>query len=1373
MTEATPTNRTATLASYIPNAVVEWLRSGISLNAGETTQFNAVVIVAKFSGLGNLILRHSRNIPLGETSSTSQDIIEERINSVLAELISLIRKFDGIITQIDADALVAYIPQRAELMMTEIARRGLTCSLDLQNLLKTRSAAGLTESGRLSEFPGFGIKVGVAYGSLSATTVGGANTWQAFVIGGTALNWAVTCTQYAKRGQVVASANIIAPLRSAVTGEQFTGGHYRVADLSTRAETAPLPPLDDEKSWPDWLLPSLEPFVPPALLYHMATGVETPPPVHHNPAVCMSMMFEGPGYDDPNAGQHLMDYLQQADAIVRRHEGHIEQIYTANTYSDRQADGQSLLRIIFDTPSGIEAGQWQAITCALALQRSGFAPNYSQSIGLASGKIYTCTLGSSERRHYTIVGEVIHIADRLASRAGPGEIWVDSAIQAQTSRKFAFGRFDAEEMVYRLEGEQSTAGNLSHHYPLNRPPVVGREHELIAIDEVIEKAQQGQGQVLVLTGDAGVGKSRLAEALVTRWLEGKGRGYAASVPAHGKAVPFLPWIEIWRALCGLNPIDDSIIARDKLVARLRGLCERCDHAAALLGPLLGISMPVPETLAPLSVRARHTCMLNLCTESLLTISTEYPLLLVFENMQWADAASLTLLARLAPLIIDRPVLLCFTQRPPDEPIPGLYNFQHATHLELKPLTGAENWALVSQRVQPEDWPPALRARLETLFGRPGSDEPQANPLFVEEMAHYLLKQSRPPDILPATLEDLLAARLSRLDAVSRELLQAASVIGPIFSMPMLMEVEPDLAPPQALDAHLNALVADGFLENVSTEAEWRANRFRHPLMVKVAYNQMDPIQRRRRHARLAEHLATATVVCDAQHIPRVYALAVHYDAGTMPYRAAHYAMEAAAHAYRHYALSEALHHYAIVENNTKELPYEGERWPLYVEIGLNQGRIYLEQGNYSHAASAVDNALHLATTHRDRRRQAQAYNLKAALYVEQNRHEEAAQFVEDAIRIAEASGFELELVEAYRLKGLAYLHMGHRIEALRPFKRAFELAHTIGDPVLITENTAMMGMIYTANYMVIDALEILTKVLALIRPSGDQDRLAKYLSQLGWVYLQRGEGKLALSAYEEAAGILRSIDMEGRKLGAVLSRMANALCFNGQYKKARECLDEASALFAQSDDRVGLAKCQLVRGRALERDLGEREVAIENLNAALDGLSQTNDTDATLEALLALADIQTQLDQTEEANENLRLAQTYIELERARWFWPEYHLIAGRMAIKQEDYTAARDHAYKALSLISGRGDARTLPSIYLLLAQALQATQPDRTNAIQDALNRSVSAARGRSRRLDQVVALDSIGRYLKDEEKSTSKARGSGYLFEAELLMKQMGLS
>ncbi len=1458
-----PPNLASTFAAYIPAAVVEWLRSGSPLSPGDTTQFNAAVLLVGFSGLTSLIERFSHD------EAKSAEAIDVHVNSILGDLVDCVHKFDGVVARLDGDALVAYLPQRTDLFLTELARRALTCAIEMQCAVRTRSMARHTQ-GEAPDDARFGLRIGVAYGPLSAIILGDADIQQSFIVGGAALNWAAAGTGRAALGQVIANINVVAPLRNFISGEALDHGQHLVTDLDVRAGTAPLPALDDDEDhWPPWLENALRPFVSPALLSYLADGAAHPPTGYRR-AVCMCVNFIGPGYDDPSAGGQLLAYIKQVDAILRRYGGFLDRVRTCTAHTSacvEDAAGthgtQNQLRVIFDAPANIETVAGRALACALALQRGAFATEHAQCIGVSGGQVFACTLGSAVRRQHTVVGDVVERADGLARQAAPGEVWVDAYIEAEATQAFAFRRLEPEPqdapVVYRLEGEQSAAGNLAAQYPFSftRPPIIGRRTPQTAIAHAIDGLRQGRGQIIALVGDAGVGKSRLVEALVTQWLETGGSGYACSIAPHSRHIPFQPWIDIWHAVFGLRSDDDPATAHDKLISRLRHTCPDYQRAAALLGPLLGIAVPTSEIVTPLNAQTRRDCLFDVALDLLIGLTEHGPLVLIFENLHWADASTLALLAHIATGLEAYPILLCLTGRPVERALPGTapsldyYNLSHSIRLDLQALTEKQGWALLKQRVGTVDWPPALHAQLERLIGTVAGTARRSTPLFIEEVVNYLsqtgvLKRagegytvdmaavealgfdaaearvqavspaqdfptpsrgvnlpqigkrlSRVANALPLRgggrssgtdhaqtglsipdkLDALLGAQIARLDAPATALLQAAAIAGPAFTLSILGAVYPDL-PHRAMRVRLDALTEMGFIVNLGDkDTALRTDRFRHIEIAKAARRRLPPELRHKFHTRVAEYLI-AQQEADVAQVGDAL-LAYHYDAGGDYNKAIHHAMRAAAFAQSIYANAEALHHYAIAARNVEQLQYEGERWPLYIQIELNRGRIYQDLGEYTRAEAAVGQALHLATSHRDRQHQTQAFNLIADLCGRQGRYQEAARFAEDAARIAEVSGLEPELVEAWRLMGFAYLYLGRRHEAVRPLQYALDLARQLGDPALITETSATMGIMYAGNYRLIEARDALKEALARVRPTGDKQRIADYLAQLGQIYFRRGEGTLAVETYQEAVVLLRVLVERATdrimpaRLGDALRELSRAFCFEGQYEAAEPCIEEALELFERNNDDVGLARCMATWGRELERDLGRYPEARAHLQAALEELGSSTFVDDTVEAMLALADVQMHMDDLDTAADTLQMARTWIEMEGAWWFWPEYCLVSGHMAMMQSDYTAAVDAAQKGLARISARGDARTLPGIYLLLARALQGGCPGKVAAIHDAFERSMRAARGRARMRDRAISLIAFGRYLRRKGARTSRARGTGFLFEADALFNTMGLT
>ncbi len=1362
----TQSNLARALAAYVPGAVVEWLRGGDTLTPGETASFNAAALFADISGFTALVERLSRQGPEGI------EAINTHLNAVFTDLIAQVHAFGGVVAYFGGDAITAYLPHEGDLRGYELARRAVTCALRIQGAVQGRGA--IEAVGQRFEF---GVKIGLAYGPLAAFVVGDSAHWLEFVIGGSALNQAVACEHHANRGQIVTEAEMVRLLGDALTGKPIEEDFFLVAGLDNPAEPVAVRAPED---WPGWLEDALRPYLAPSLVSRLEAG-QGEPPADHRRVTCMFVNFKGPDYDAIDAGRRLQSYVRQAEAIIRRHGGYLSRVLTG--------DKGSQLHVVFGAPVAHEDDEVRAMACALALQRASFAGRHQQRVGVATGHVFAGPLGSDARREYTVIGDIVNLSARLMSLAAPGEVLVDERTQARANQAFDFyllppvqvkGK-SAEVTPYRLMGERTATSALAARYLLSRRSIIGREAELQAIDRVIRKARQRRGQVIAFVGPVGVGKSRLIEELVRRWLEAEGYGYAGTAVSHGGDVPFRPWIDIWRGVFDLETEADEDIRRDKLVARLSDLSAVGPDAAALLGPLLDLEVPESPNLATLDARARQERLFEVCVEVVLNLAAHRPLLLILEELQWADASSLALLERLAAAIVDHPVLLCLEHRPELTPALAFYALAHVIRLDLEPLTAEEGWRLIGQIVGEVDWPADLRARLEARVGpATATGEATCTPLFAEEVVNSLLQTGAlrrenggyrvNPDAaidIPDTLQGLLMTRIDQLEAPSRRLTQVASVIGRDFTFPVLAGVYPQPMPPDEMWSRLDGLVEAQLIYNTALQGQvFRRDRFRHALTQEIAYQSLPVARRRELHVRIADWIA-GRIEGESDYAT----LAYHYDEGDVPDKAAAYALQAAAHAQSLYANAEALHLYAVAERNIARLD-AAQRWPLEIQIGLNRGSIYLETGQYAQAEIDIQGALDLAAAHGDRLRQAQAFNLLAELRYRQVRFEEMAAAAEQAARIAEADGLGRELTDALRFMGYAYLHLGRRQEAPRPLQRALELARAAADRAGIAKTAMAMGMMYGEEHRLIEALEMFEEALGLVRPSGDKLRTAAYLYNEGELFFRRGEGERAMAAYREAIDIFRAIDARVM-LGYALSGMCQALCFAGQYSAARVHIDEAERIFAENDDESGPIWCLSARGRDLERDLGEHEAARDHLQTVVEALRQTSYVDETLYAMLALADVQVRLDALDAAATTLEEAGAVIQQKQAHWFLPEHQLTTGRLAMARGDYAAAMENASRALAAVGVRGDPRTLPAIYRLLARALQALQPSDAGVIHDALERSVAAARGRARRLDLALSLNELGRFLKQRaDRPTNQARGSGYLFEADLLFSEMGV-
>jgi tetratricopeptide (TPR) repeat protein len=984
------------------------------------------------------------------------------------------------------------------------------------------------------------------------------------------------------------------------------------------------------------------------------------------------------------------------------------------------------------------------------------------------------------------VGQIVEQARQLVSWAQTGHVLVSPEIQMHTRQEFAFQPVEAAQELYRLDGEQPTIGALAARYLRTDRPVINREDALDAIASSIEAVKDGKGQVLVLSGPAGAGKRRLTEATVMRWLNAGGNGYGTIIRSTDTYTPLKPWIAVWRSIFGLANSRGALTLHDKFLAQIRGTCQAPDRAAGLMGPLVGVDIMPSKGLATLDARAWREGLFEVCVDLITGLAGRQPMIFVFENLHLADASTLALFEYLAPAIAGHPVLLCLTTESVSPQL-GFYNLPHTVHANLSPLTGAEAWAFAKQLAPAIDWPPHIHTQLEALWGAASSDEPRCSPLLVEETLHllaqaelleygnggYHLANAGVTVDIPGTLDALLEARIEQLDAPAQTLLQTAAALGIVFEQSTLEAIYPGSMPGTALRDWLNTLIAARLIVmDEDSDPIARQLRFRHACIRSAALARLATDRLRTILVRLADYLVVqrelGTIEVDDA------ALAHYYTQGDVHDKAVDCALRAAIDSQQLYANAEALYHYQIAKRHVDALPDTASQWPLYLQIYLNQADIYLEMEDFASAEANASRAFQLAAEHRAHRMQAQATNLLGKVALRRGRGEDAVRFASEAIRLSEAANFQVELVVARRLQGRAYLQLGRPAEAWEPLWLGVELARKLGDPIMIAKTVSTLGVMYARNYRMMDAVLSLNEALDLIRPSGDHIRLADNLNHLGSVYLRRGEGDKALEIYEEAVATYRQIDRP-LHLGSALQGLGAALCFTGRYQQAKQCFDEAAGLFGQHNAQFLLMACVGARARELERDLGQYATAQTHLEAALQVLAEAGGSfDTIVELRLALADVYVKLGRLSDAEEVLRAARAQIEGEKARWFWPEYHLAAGNLALVQGDHRAALDSTHQGLAAISGRGDPRLLSKIYLLLSHALRAIKPKDEPPICDALERSMLASRSRARRLDRALALSEFGSYLQTQAsgKFTSRARGSGFLYEAEFIFKEIGI-
>jgi predicted ATPase len=491
------------------------------------------------------------------------------------------------------------------------------------------------------------------------------------------------------------------------------------------------------------------------------------------------------------------------------------------------------------------------------------------------------------------VGETLALPVRLLGHAAPGEVLVSAPIARLTQEwvevnacPLPSGNEPAAQLLaYRVGGLLPPRPLLTGLGTQARRPFLGRAREVAALHAMLTQVKAGQGQVVGIVGEPGMGKSRLlAEWRLdlaiheVTYLEGHCWSY-------GSATPYQPILDLLRAHCGITPDDSAGSITAKVRELLQGAGMTPDEWAPYLlrqleiqagtEGLVGIS---PETLKAKTFEPlRLICLHH---------SQQRSLILAVEDLHWIDPTSEEFLARLVDSIAGAPILVLATYRPGYRP-PWLEK-SYATQVTLQPLSSQESLQIIRTVLQTETVPDPLA---QAIFAKA-----QGNPFFLEEIAQTLVEQSSldrargevvPSDIqLPPTLQGVLAARIDRLPAESKALLQVAAVIEKACTRDLLQRVVdlPDTAFLQQL-SHLQR--AEFLYERPASPAP--IYTFKHVLIQEVAYTMLPQARQRALHERTAQAIE---VLCSERLAEHHGELAHHYSRSGNPQKAVVYLQRA-------------------------------------------------------------------------------------------------------------------------------------------------------------------------------------------------------------------------------------------------------------------------------------------------------------------------------------------------------------------------------------------------------------------------------------------------------------------------------------------------
>lgn len=592
------------------------------------------------------------------------------------------------------------------------------------------------------------------------------------------------------------------------------------------------------------------------------------------------------------------------------------------------------LYALFGVPIAIEDASSRAIRAGIDMHQeiTSFSNGITQDldiaplrlrIGINSGPVVVGTIGNTLRVDFTAVGDTVNLASRMEGIAEPGTVFVTEETYRQARLYFEFESLGGREVkgkedpvsVYKVLSEKEKVHRRLTSERIIQSEMVGRENELDQLALLALRAKDGEGSIVNVIGEAGIGKSRLIAEFTNHDAVKEARVLEGRALSMGRNLSFYPIIEILKRFAGIGDDDTAKEQLYKLERSIRDIHpQHADEIIPFVGSLMGMQLTgkYAERVEGIEGEALEKLVFKNLRDFLLKSAEVSPLVFIIEDLHWADTSSIELIISLCRLVENNKILIINIFRPHfketgeklkialEEEYPSMLS-----EITLHSLDSDQSDQLISNLLKIEGLPINIRDEIK--------ERSEGNPFFIEEMARSMIDEGAieiqdgkfsvtgriDTVVVPNTIQELLMSRIDKLDENTKSLLRKASVIGRHFFYKILSEVAESV---EDIDEKLS------YLQEIQLIREGRRKEeieylFKHALAQKTTYESILQEKRKELHRQVAESLERVF----SEKLSEFYGmLAYHFVQADNLVKAEEYMIKAGREAMKSSASSEAL-----------------------------------------------------------------------------------------------------------------------------------------------------------------------------------------------------------------------------------------------------------------------------------------------------------------------------------------------------------------------------------------------------------------------------------------------------------------------------------
>jgi class 3 adenylate cyclase/tetratricopeptide (TPR) repeat protein len=886
------------IAAHLPSALVTRLSSTPLEDVPPLERIPGAVLLLDIAGFTPIV------VSLSAAGARGIDMLQQLLTAYYTEIIEGALELGGIVYQFAGDSLLICFEQGPDESEGNVTLRAAASALRIQSrLARFRAVTLIDKNFRVTS------RIGIGVGEFHRLLLGSARSWMHHVIVGAPLETAIAAQKPANGGEIFLTAEAWARLPERKQGSPRGGfWHLELLDEAQRV-TIPVPALirrDDAAL----VAQRCERLLNPILLSKARAGGA----MFRGEFRDITCLFARFAIDEDRALVDDIEALSRFYEAVQAEVAH----YGGTLMHPDFTDKGNVLFVAFGAPVAQE--EQELLATRLAFRLTDLASRFPflrpMRVGLATGRAYCGEVGAQARKSYTALGEVVNLASRVLSHGTASGVF----IEGETERRL-HGRFETELIdMARLKGVpravaifnvRSAVRTDRHAAFVLQGDFIGRHDEFAKLWAQLERAFSGAGQIAIISGEAGVGKTRLATKLFEQAVPLGAVTVSGVCFSYEAFTPFFPWRALLTQLLELPELTSQSAWVEKLTSEVTALEGVSAEWVPVVASLFGVALAegAATSTSTMDARGKNERLFQLVFDLLARRTRAAPIILFFEDVHWADRISLDLMDYVAARIGSLPIEFIVATRSV-EAFENLLACPSCQTIELAPFSKDETRLFIRTRMNLEH----TNLALENLI----VGKVQGNPFFLESVVNGLLEQGYLAELqsgrrkltqsvdditIPESVHQVVLSRVDRLPDAEQALLKVASVVGRAFPVALVQALLPTPLDPPDLERALENLSRLEFI--VLETKEPASYAFRHMMIRDVAYQTLLVSGRERLHHSLASALESV----GSQERVSNAVLAYHFLAGDNLAKGFEYSVAAAHQARAQYANNDALHHY--------------------------------------------------------------------------------------------------------------------------------------------------------------------------------------------------------------------------------------------------------------------------------------------------------------------------------------------------------------------------------------------------------------------------------------------------------------------------------